>query len=273
MISPDLKIEIRPIPDRNGIRDYSENLEYFSQAHVITAFVNPTTLKYRTGLSKEDIEFLKEKKFPYDFSDQYTQGVAHPFWENRLVKTELRNNPMFLFPGKSLIDFVKWKYLLVNKYIYSSEKEMLTESKPEATHYIYNEGEENKIKATNLEKRNALLKAISKMSLTRKREIILILLNENTDNKDENYLTVRFEDVLMDRDLANSLEQLIDEGEDSIGIKADVKSAIHKNVLRRTSKGIYFFESNLGHSEGDVVEFLLDPSNQEVLLNIKSKIQ
>lgn len=273
MLSKDLKIEIRPIPGRNGIKAFSENLEYFSQAHIIAPFVNPSTLKYNSGLTDKDKEYLEAEKFPYDISEQYIQGTAHPFWESHLVKTELRNSPMFLFPGKSLLDFVKWKYLLVNNYIYRSEKEMLTGSKTEATHYIYNEGEENKIKATAVEKRNKLAIEVSKMSLSRKREIILILLNENTDNKDDNYLTVRFEDILKDKDMAYQLENLLAGNEEDISTKADVKSAIHKNVLRRTSKGIFYFETNLGFSEGDVVEFLSDPSNQEILLNIKSKIQ
>jgi hypothetical protein len=42
-----------------------------------------------------------------------------------------------LYPGKNQIDFVKYKFLLVNNYIYKSEDEMRTGSKPEATHYIY----------------------------------------------------------------------------------------------------------------------------------------
>lgn len=273
MLSEDLKIEIRPIPGRNGIKAFSDNLEYFSQAHIIAPFVNPSTLKYDSGLSKEDKEYLKENNFPYDTDENYTQGVAHPFWESHLVKTELRNTPMFLFPGKSLLDFVKWKYLLVNNYIYKSEKEMLTGSKTEATHYIYNEGEENKIKATAVEKRNKLARAVSEMSLARKREVILILLNENTDNKDDNYLTVRFEDILKNKETVYQLENLLAGSEEAISIKAEVKSAIHKNVLRRTSKGIFYFESNLGLSEEDVIEFLSDPSNQDILINIKSKIQ
>ncbi len=273
MVNEELEIEIRPIPNRNDIKKFSENLEYFSQAHIITAFVNPKTLKYATGLAESDIKYLEEKKFPYNISDNYVQGVPHPFWESHLIKTELKNTPQFLFPGKSLIDFVKWKYLLVNNYIYNSEEEMLTGSKPEATHYIYNEREENKIKASTLEQRNKLLRDISKMSLARKREIILILLNESTENKDDDYLVVRFEDILNDKDMARQLSELLRYKSEVISLKAEVKSAIHKNVLRRTKQGIFFFESNLGFNEEDVIEFLSNPENQEVLINIKSKIQ
>lgn len=272
-MNKELKIEIRPIPNRNGIKQFSENLEYFSQSHIIAPFVNPVSLKYETGLTEEDVKYLRENNFPYELSDNYTRGVAHPFWESVMVKTELKNSPMFLFPGQSLLDYVKYKYLLVNNYIYNSEEEMKSGTKPEATHYIYNESEEMDLIAGELEKRNTLIAKVSKLSLKRKRDFVLILLNENTDNKDENYLTVKLDYIINDKNLSGELEQLLSESNDMVALSAEIKSAIQKNVLRRTKQGIFFFESNLGYSEDDVKEFLNKPENQELYLNIKSKIQ
>lgn len=272
MVDRDLKIEIRPIPGRNGIKSFSENLEYFSQAHILAPFVNPVTLKYVTGLTEEDVEALKESGFPYLLEDNYRRGTAHEFWESQIVKVELSNSPIFLYPGKNQIDFIKYKYLLQNNYIYSSEDQMKTGSKPEATHYIYNEGVANKIKATKLEKRNSLIQKISSLSLTRKRQLILILLNENTDNKNEDYLIVRFEDIIGNKELSLDLELLLDKNAEDVSLAADIKSAIQKNVLKRTKSGIFYFETNLGFTEEDVVVTLSSPENQEVLLNIKSKI-
>lgn len=271
-VSENLKIEIRPIPNRNGIKEFSENLEYFSQAHIIAPFVNPVSRKYETGLSEEDVKYLKEINFPYDISDNYTKGVAHPFWESSSLKTELTNSPIFLYPGKSLIDFVKYKYLLVNSYIYKSEEEMLSGNKPEATHYIYNESEAISLKAGKLEKKNSLISKVGKLSLKRKRDIILILLNENTENKDEDYLTVRFDDILSDKDFSSQLEELLGRDVDEVALSAEIKTAIQKNVLRRTKQGIFYFETNLGFSEDDVRDHLAKPENQELYLNIKSKI-
>lgn len=273
MISKDSKVEIRPIPNRNSIKQFSENLEYFSQSHIIAPFVNPVSLKYDTGLSKEDVEYLKENNFPYDISDNYTKGIAHPFWEGSMVKVELKNSPAFLFPGKSLIDFVKYKYLLVNNYIYKSEEELKSGIKSQATHYIYNESEENGIKAGELEKRNSLIRKVSELSLKRKRDIVLILLNENTENKNEDYLTIRLDMIVNDKDLSEDLSKLLKEDTEGVSLSADIKSAIQKNILRRTKQGIFYFETNLGFSEEDVKEFLINPENQEILLNIKSKIQ
>lgn len=271
MISENLKIEIRPIPNRNGIREFSENLEYFSQAHIIAPFVNPVSRKYETGLSKEDKEYLKKNNFPYDISEEYTLGVAHPFWESPAVKVELINSPIFLYPGQNLMDFVKYKYLLKNNYIYQSEEEMREGGKPEATHFIYNEKEAISLKANKLEKKNNLITKISKLSLKRKRDIILILLNEDTSNKNEDYLTVRFDDILSNAAQTLELEELLELKVEETALKAEIKSAIQKNILKRTKQGIFFFETNLGFSEEEVKTNLEKTENQELYLNIKSK--
>lgn len=271
-VNEDLKIEIRPIPGRNGIKSFSENLEYFSQAHILAPFVNPDTRKYVTGLTKEDEKALIDEGFPYNIESTYRMGVPHEFWESPIVKVELTNSPIFLYPGKNRIDFIKYKYLLVNNYIYSSEDEMRSGSKPEATHYIYDEGAANKIIASKLERRNSLINRVSTLSLTRKRQLILILLNENTDNKDEDYLTVRFEDIIKNKELSLELEKLLKATSENVALTADIKSAIQKNVLKRTRQGIFYFETNLGFSEDDVRVTLSSPDNQEILLNIKSKI-
>lgn len=273
MVSKDLKIEIRPIPDRNGIKAFSDNLEYFSQAHILAPFVNPVSLKYDTGLNEDDVEYLNDQKFPYDLEDNYKKGVPHDFWESSQVKVELKNNPIFLFPGKSLIDFVKWKYLMVNKYIYTSEEEMKSGTKPQATHYIYNESEETNLKANELEKRNSLIRKVGELSLKRKRDIVLIIENENTENKNENYLTVKFEQIMNDKDKVKQLSLLLSKEVEDVSLSAEIKSAIQKNVLRKTKKGVFYFETNLGFSEEDVQEFLSKDENQEILLTIKSKIQ
>jgi hypothetical protein len=235
--------------------------------------VNPVSLKYETGLTKEDIEYLKQENFPYDISDNYTKGVAHPFWESSMVKVELKNSPSFLFPGKSLLDFIKYKYLLVNNYIYKSEEEMLSGTKPQATHYIYNESEATSLKANELEVKNKLIRKIGELSLKRKRDIVLIILNENTDNKTEDYLTVKFDNIVNDKNLSKELSKLLNEDIEKVSLTAEIKSALQKNILKRTKQGIFYFESNLGFSEEDVQEFLNKPENQEILLNIKSKIQ
>lgn len=271
-INSNLKIEIRPIPDRSRIRQFSENLEYFSKAHILSPFVNPKTLKYATGLSKEDIKYLQEQEFPYDISDTWIRGVAHKFWESPMVEVDLVSKPSFLYPGRNLIDFIKYKYLLVSRYIYKSEVEMLNGTKPEATHFIYDESEAIDTKAVKVQRKNEIIGKIKDLSLKRKRDIILILTDEVTDNKNENYLTVKFDEILSDKELSIGLEELLNKDSDDLSVTAEIKVALKTNVLRKTKTGIFYFETNLGFSEEDVKKSLLDPENQELYINIKSKI-
>lgn len=278
MVDTNLKIEIRPIPNSNGIKQFSENLEYFSQPKTIPPLVNPETRRYDTGLTEEDIKFLEKEKFPYNFkNDRFIPGEPHPFWESSIVKTDLPNSPTFLYPGKNLIDFIKWKYLSVSAYVYKSEREMNEGTKPEATHYIYNESVENELKATEIEKEEALTVKLHNISLERKKQFILIILNEVVENKPSDYITIKMREIISDKNRENNkreqLLKLLEEENEDISLLADVKMALQKGALKKTKKGIYYFETNLGMFEEDVVKFFKDPENQEILLSIKSKIE
>ena len=273
MISKDLRIEIRPLPNRSEIKKFSEELEYFSQPKSLPCLVNPETLKYESGLSSKDIEYLKEINFPYDISDVWQKGVAHPFWESSMMKVELKNTPTFLYPGKNPIDFVKYKFLLKSSYIYSSEEEIETGKKSEATHYIYNETIENDLKAVTIEKRNAIVGKISGLSLKKKKDLSMIILDEDMENQSDNYLTVKFEEIMNNEEQLAELERLLSKSTEEVSLSASIKIAIKKNVLKKTNKGIFFFDTNLGFSEQEVMEFLSEPENQDISLNIFSKIQ
>ena len=268
-----LKIEIRPIPNRGNIGKYSKDLEYFSQPHTVGPDINAKTLHFVTGLEEKDLEYLKNKECPYDLSSVFKNGTAHPFWESVLAKTSLLPTPMFLYPYNSILDFIKWKYLQKSSFVYASEQEMREGVKPQATHFLYNEEEENSVKASILERRNSLVGKVSGLSLQRKRDIILILKDEDTTNKNENYLTVVFDQIISDKDLSQRLEEILNKHTEAITLLAEVKLAIQRNVLKRTKKGIFYFESNLGFGEEDVSEFLSNPENQQIYLNIKSKLK
>lgn len=271
-VNPNLKIEIRPIPNRKGIREFSENLEYFSQATTIAPFVNSKTLKYETGLSEEDLKYLRKQGCPYNLDNNYKVGEPHEFWESPLVKVELLNTPIFLYPGKSILDFIKWKYLLVNNYIYKSETEMHSGSKPQATHYIYDESEEVEIRANKLERRMKLIKGIDNMSLDKKRKVLLLIEGDDTSTKSENYLSVMFDNVLNDKAKSAELENYLTEDSKVIDTKALIITGVYKNIIIKKKTGYFYFETNLGFELDDVVEFLNKTENQELLINLKNKI-
>lgn len=268
-----LKIEIRPIPKRNGVEKFSEDIESFSKAHVIMPFVNPITRKYSTGLSEEDIALLKAQNCPYNLDDHYTQNTPHEFWESSIVKTELGPSPIFLYPGRSMIDFIKWRYLLVNRYIYKSEEEMLTGSKPHATHYIYDEAIEIEIKASKLARKTSLLNNVNKLTPERKRHMLLIINDEDASSRTNNYVDVTLGYILDDEKKSNELEMLLLMNKEEIDAKALVRACIHRGIFKKRDKGYFYYDTMLGFTEGDVVDFLIRPENQDVYMNIKDKMK
>ena len=78
--------------------------------------------------------------------------------------------------------------------------------------------------------------------------------------------------MLRNKNKAKRLEVLLNEKVKDVALAAEIKLAIQKNVLQRTKQGIFYFETNLGFTEEDVKEFLSEKDNQEIYLNIKSKI-
>lgn len=268
-----LKIEIRHIPNQNGIREFSENLEYFSQPHIVSPLVDSTTRKYVTGLDEDDIKYLKENNFPYNFDDNnYHPGMINEFWSSSQLKMDLKTTPDFLYPEKNLLHFIKYKYLLKSKFVYASEEEMSTGCKPEATHYLYNQGVEIRDKARKIEYRKKIEDKISKLTLQQKRDIVLVMLDEDTDNKNEDYLTVRFEDILKDKKSTEKLRVLLEAKKGEMSLRAEIKTAINKDILSKTKKGIFYFDTPIGFTEDDVLTFLDKKENQEIYSNIKSKL-
>lgn len=270
-ISENLKIEIRAIENSN-MQEFSKELKYFARPKTICPLVNPKTHKYESGLSEEDKKYLESTGFPYNISDTYKKGVPHEFWESELVKYQLKQSPDFLYPGKSDLDFVKYRFLTKSKFVYASEQDMLAGGKPQATHYIYDESNEIEVKATKIQAREKLIKKISALSLVKKREYITILFDEIVDNKTEGYLTIKFNEAYEDKEKSARLVELLNNSPEKLELMATVKEALLKGVLTKNKKGIYYFETNLGYSEDEVLDTLSSDSNQELFLTIKSKL-
>ncbi len=272
-MNKNLKIEIRPIPNFSGIREYSDKLEYFSQSHKVGPLVDPDTYRYKTGLTEEDVKELKSRGCPYELDDHYVRNEPHKFWEGQLVKISLINTPIFLYPYKNVLDFIKWKYLLVSNYVYSSEGEMKSGGKSEATHYIYNEQEETEIKATKLQERNRVIKEVSALSMKKKREIILLITDEIVDTKSEDYITVKLNEILESSKTRKALTVLLTKNAKDISLEADIKKAVQNNIITRNQKGLFYFDTPIGFSEEEAVLNLSKPENQELLISIKDKLK
>lgn len=269
-----LKIEIRPIPGRDKIREFSENLEYFSQTHTVIPYINRQTRQYETGLTQKDIEYLQSVGFNEDLSmGRRIGGEPHPLWDSPDVKVDLLNSPIFLYPYRYPLDYIKWKFLLQSEFVYGSESEMESGTKPQATHYIYDESEEVLAKATQLERQNRLRKYFLDLTVSQKRKVLYLTTGEYMENKTEDYMLVKLEEVLKGSSKLALLESFSNMSSESIDTRVYVSRAILTGVIAKKTNGLYFHTVNLGFKEAQAVEFFESPENQDMLIALINSVK
>lgn len=278
MISEGLKIEIRPIPDsllggKDKFFNMKAGLGSLAQSHTVGPMVDKRTRRFDTGLSADDLKWINEQGFAYDLSTNFKNGVAHPFWEAPIARTELKSSPMFLFPGADPLDLIKWRYLCKSPLVYSSEQEMALGGKPRATHYIYDESEEIVKKATIIAREDKLRHQCLEMTPNRKRDLVLIILDEDTETKPEVYLNVKLDEIVKDKEKSVELERLLNAKPAEVNVEALIKNAISRNVIKKTAEGYKYFETPLGYTEKDVKALLSKVEKQQLFLDIQAKTQ
>jgi len=262
-----ISVEVRPIEVKKWHNKKGQ--ESFTRPKKIQALVDPSTMKYATGLSPEDIKELQKKGVNYDLSDNYNSETPHPFWDSNMAIIKLENNTMF-FNLNNALEFIKVKVMKASKYVANSMAEYDLGMYPEATHVIFDEAEQASITASKIEENNTAIIEASKLSLTRKVELILVLGGKNTKNQSADFVAVELDKVIK-KDPSEFLRQLkMDKKQ--LANHALVLEALQKSVLRKDGQRIFHMDSPLGIDEIEVAEYLSKEENQDIKLLILSKV-
>lgn len=262
-----MKIEVRPIETKKWHGKTGK--ESFTRSKKIQALVDPSTNEYATGLTKEDIEKLRDMGITYDLSPNFNQGEPHPFWDSPMATIELKNATMF-FDTKKPLDYIKMKILKASKYVANSMKEYEEGLFPEATHVIFDESEEVEIKATKVAiKKKAIIEA-AKLSKDRKIALIMILAGKNLKGKSDDFVEVEL-DKIIERKPKDVL-RYIEMDPEKVSLHALVLEALQKSVLRKQGHKILYYDSVIGGDVYDVVSYLQDEENQDLKLRIMSAV-
>ena len=262
-----VNVEVRPIEVKKWHNKKGQ--ESFTRPKKIQALVDPNTMKYATGLSPEDIEGLKKKGVNYDLTDNYNSEAPHPFWDSNMAIIKLENNTMF-FNLDNALEFIKVKVMKASKYVANSMADYDLGMYPEATHVIFDESEQAAITASKIEIENTAIIEASKLSLTRKIEIILVMGGKNMKSQSADFVAVELNKVLK-QDPAEFLRQLkMDKKQ--IANHALVLEALQKSVLRKEGQRIFHMDSPLGLDEIEVAEYLSKEENQDIKLLILQKV-
>ena len=262
------KVIIKPLPIKRW--HGKEGKEDFRRPVKIRALVDPKTGRYATGLTEKDIKMLQEKYgIDWDLSDIYDFDNPHPFWDTKKATLVLDNQTIILDTNNP-IDFIKWKLARASKFVANSIDEWEEGLYPDATHYIYDETEEIRKKSKRVEvKKRAIMKWV-KLSRERKVKVVTILLKKSAKDFSDEKLEVEFFEAL-DKNAANVLD-ILNLSVADLNSLSLVVEAVANNIIRKNKGKYYYGDIFLGTKYNDIVEFLKDEDNQEIKIDILSKL-
>lgn len=276
-----MKIEVRPLNVKRWHGHSGQNS--FTRPKTVNVLVDAETRQYATGLNYVDKTFTDpddskkklteaqyyEKILKVDLSPQYFEEKTHPFWDSKTPKVKLENKTMF-FDTDLPVDYIKIKVLKASKFVANSMKEWEEGHFPYATHVITDETEEIEVKATKVQQRNDAIIKLSSTPIERKIQLVLILDGKNLRGASDNTVTVEV-DKLVDRDPAKLLRYLAMNKEQT-ALHSLVLEALQKNILRKQGHKIMYFESVIGNSVDEVIDYLQLEENQDLKIRIMSAI-
>ena len=272
-------VEIKPIELKRWHGKTGK--DSFTRAKKIQALIDPETMQYKTGLDNMAKTYTHPKTEEQVTELEYYGAIIgkdlsplasdkpHEFWDSNLAVVKLENNTIFLNTDNPL-DYIKWKICKASKFVANSMKEYDEGMFPEATHVIFDEAEEIEAKATKVELRKKATIECSKLSLSKKIQVVMILGDKNLKNQSSDFVEVEIDSLIQKR--AGDVLEIINRDDEDTALHAMILEALQKSVLRKTGHKIVYFDSVLGGEVVDVVDYLKKPENQDLKLRLMSQL-
>lgn len=260
-------VEVRPLEKERWHN--KSGREGFARPITIEAPVSLITGKLVTGLSEED-QVRLEKETKYDLSSEYTPGKPHPFYHSMtgMVKLENKTN---IFNSSKPIDEIKIKIMKAHDLVANSQKEYEEGKYPDALFVIFDELEEVTIKASKAAVKRKVILEASKLTKTRKAEIVQILSGISVRNQSEDYVDLKLDDAI-EASGAERVLTLIQRDKTRTALHALVLEGIHKQVLRKDGTAVYYMDDQIGFDVESAVDYFSDPKNQTMKAQIMDLI-
>lgn len=260
-------IEVRPIE----VKKWHEKTgaDSFTRPKKIQALVDSNTMKYATGLTEKEVVDL-EKVTGYKLNDHFDIKEQHIFWDGPMGVIKLENNTMF-FDISQPLKFIHYKVMKASKYVANSPAAYEAGEFPEATHVIYDEGEQIELKASKIQLKNKAIIELDKLSPDRKRELVLIMRGKDLKGNSDAFLVPALEEIV-NTDAALLLE-LMSSDKKTLSTRALVLEALQKGILRKDGHKIYHMDTHIGGEVEDVVDYLMQDINQDFKMILMSKLQ
>jgi len=260
-------VEVRPIEKERWHSKVGK--EAFARPVTIEALININTGQFDTGLSKEDRERL-ESATGYNLSPDYTLGKPHEFWNSpaAVVKLEHKTN---VFDTKKPLDEIKIKILKSSDLVANSQKEYEEGKFPSAIFVIFDEAEEVELKASKAAIKRQVIIESSKLTKSRKAEIVQILSGVSVRKQSEDFVDLKI-DEMIDEHGPDKVLTLIQRDKARTTVHALVLEALYKGVLRKEGSSIYYMDDQLGFDTESTVDYFLDKNNQVLKAQVLEKL-
>jgi hypothetical protein len=259
-------VEIRPldIPRWHG----KEGKEAFTQPHTIEALYDHNLGGYATGLTEEEADKYG-KKLGVDLSNTFNQDAPHPFWGSKMGRIKLENATMILDDSKAL-DFVRVKVMKASKYVANSQKEYNEGLFPEATHVIFDESEEEGIKASRIQKKKKATKISLELDKAAQANIVQILTGKSVKGRSQNFIDIEIDELIENRVDDFLIQAQMDKKE--LSIRGAVLEALERNILTKEGTSIFYLSDKIGFDFESTIDWFKDPQNQMMKVSILDKL-
>lgn len=261
------QVQIKPI---ERVRWHGKTSKEFPNRPVkISAFVDPSTGRYATGLTQED-RLRLEALTGFDLSDIYVNGRPHPFWSSKAGTVVLEDTTNIL-NSSNPIEEIKIKLLKASHFVAKSFAEYEQGLAPYAKFVIFDEQEEIEEKAA----KSAALKRVyslsEKLTPAKKADIVMIILGVSVKKQSAEYIEVKFDEALEQVGPHKMLELLSEDPKRS-AIHSIVLDALDRGILRREGSSIYYMDAHVSFDIEGAVDYFINKDNQTMKATILEKL-
>ena len=274
------RVIVKPLPLEKWHQKSAK--ESFTVDKSIQAQPDRTNFEYKVDLTEKEWEKIYNAKLGFDIVDKDENGkiitnlnfdpeTPHKFFSTNRGRVKLPNKST-IFNKNVPVHLLKIGILRGSPYVANSLAEWEEGNYDLATHYIEDKAKEIETSLSKVEAKNEAVLKASKATKEQKVNVLKCLIpgfkkpNENTDG----FITMAIDEEL-NRDPSNFLRWL-NKDKKEVAMEAMVNDAIDQGVLKKEGHKIKYFDTLLGNSTQEVVDYMMDDENQTFMLQIKDKI-
>jgi hypothetical protein len=260
-------VEVRPI-DRERWHG-KKGKDSFTRPITIEAAVSLRTGQFATGLTEEDRKRL-EAATGYNLSPDYHQGKPHEFFNAAPGQIKLENKTNIFDTSKPL-DEIRVKIMKASDLVANSQKEFEEGKFPDAKFVIFDEQEDIELKASKASIKRKVIIETSKLTKSRKAEIVQIVSGVSVRNQSEDYVDLKLDEAI-EKEGAEKVLAILQRDKARTAIHALVLEGLHKQVLRKDGTAVYYMDDQIGFDVESAVDYFMDSKNQTLKAQVLEKL-